>query len=136
MKTSADKSEKLAGVASDGEFWIAKVLDTIDQLNKDAKHVEPLAEFDEDEKALHEKARELVSRLKKVYCHVCVGYQWLIAMIRSLETSMRRREVPSFCCSRPCCSNTRRTNQRALTPSLWRYVYFLPTYVQRLTYGA
>ncbi|TFY61434.1 hypothetical protein EVG20_g7059 [Dentipellis fragilis] len=66
VKTSADKSEKLAGVASDGEFWIAKVLDTIDQLNKDAKHVEPLAEFDEDEKALHEKARELVSRLKKV----------------------------------------------------------------------
>jgi DNA polymerase phi len=56
----------VAAVASDGEFWISKVLSTIEQLEKDSKHVSLLAEFDEDEVALHNKARETIAKLRKV----------------------------------------------------------------------
>lgn len=61
-----DKTSKVAAVASDGQFWIAKVLATVEELEKDTKHVTPLAEVDEDERALRQKAREVIQRLGKV----------------------------------------------------------------------
>lgn len=42
------------------------MLSTIDDLEKDTKHVTPLSEVDEEEQALRQKARELIVRLKKV----------------------------------------------------------------------
>ena len=66
FSTLDDKTAKVAAVASDGEFWISKVLNTIEELEKDTKHVTPLTEVDDEEQALREKARELVKRLRKV----------------------------------------------------------------------
>lgn len=56
----------MAAAASDGKFWVSKVLSTIEQLNQDAKHVRPLSETDEDDKALRQKARNLTERLSIV----------------------------------------------------------------------
>lgn len=42
------------------------MLSTIDDLEKDTKHVTPLSEVDEEEQALRQKARELIAHLKKV----------------------------------------------------------------------
>jgi DNA polymerase phi len=62
---AGDKTLKKSGVASDGEFWISKVLATIKQLEKDTKHVTVITKFDEPTRALHVKARELAARLSK-----------------------------------------------------------------------
>lgn len=61
-----DKTAKLTAVASDGQFWVARVLSSIEQLDKDTKHVTRLSEVDEDDQALRQKARELISRLRTV----------------------------------------------------------------------
>lgn len=61
-----DKVTKVAGVASDGEFWIAKVLSTIDLLEQDKKHVETIADIEEEEVALFSKTRQVLSSLKQV----------------------------------------------------------------------
>ncbi|KAI0086629.1 DNA polymerase phi-domain-containing protein [Irpex rosettiformis] len=64
-----DKTSKVAAVASDGEFWVSKVLASIEKLEKDTKHVSLLAEIDdddEDEVVLRSRARELIGRLKHI----------------------------------------------------------------------
>ncbi|KAI0263807.1 DNA polymerase phi-domain-containing protein [Gloeopeniophorella convolvens] len=65
-KTADDKTQKLTGAASDGEFWISRVLQTIQQLEQDTKHVKLAAEFDEDELEKLEQARKAIASLKKV----------------------------------------------------------------------
>ncbi|KAE9400753.1 hypothetical protein BT96DRAFT_857021 [Gymnopus androsaceus JB14] len=57
---------KVAGVAADGEFWVAKVLSTIENLKQDTKHVSAISEIDEEEEAVRLKVKEVVSKLKKV----------------------------------------------------------------------
>ncbi|KDR81783.1 hypothetical protein GALMADRAFT_221648 [Galerina marginata CBS 339.88] len=61
-----DKLTKVPAVASDGEFWIAKVLSTIELLEEDKKHVKSLAEIDEEEITLRNKARATITKLRKV----------------------------------------------------------------------
>ena len=63
---SGEKSSKVAAVASDGEFWVAKVMDTIQTLEKDTKHVSSLTQCEEEEITLRTKALRLADRLKDV----------------------------------------------------------------------
>lgn len=63
---SGDKSSKVSAVASDGEFWVSKVLSTIRNLEKDSKHLSLLSDADEDDIALRNKALEIAARLKSV----------------------------------------------------------------------
>ncbi|KAI1788483.1 DNA polymerase phi-domain-containing protein [Ganoderma leucocontextum] len=58
------KSSKVAAVASDGRFWVSRVLSTIEQLEKDTKHVKPLSEPDEEEVEQRQKLHEILARLK------------------------------------------------------------------------
>ncbi|KAM5542581.1 hypothetical protein V8D89_003542 [Ganoderma adspersum] len=60
------KSCKVAAVASDGRFWVSRVLSTIEELEKDTKHIKPLSEVDEEEAEQRQKAREILARLKDV----------------------------------------------------------------------
>ncbi len=60
------KATKVAAVASDGRFWVSRVLATIEQLEKDTKHVRPLNEPEAEEVEQRQKAREIISRLKDV----------------------------------------------------------------------
>ena len=57
---------KTHAVASDGNFWIAKVISTISQLEEDKKHVALLETVEEREQNLRVKAKETVERLRKV----------------------------------------------------------------------
>jgi hypothetical protein len=57
---------KTHAVASDGDFWIAKVTSTISQLEEDKKHVALLENVEEEEQALRVKAKETVESLRKV----------------------------------------------------------------------
>ncbi|KAJ3538218.1 hypothetical protein NM688_g6552 [Phlebia brevispora] len=66
LTTQTTLASKIAAVASDGEFWVSKVLTTVDELNQDTKHVKLLSEADEEDKALRQKARELAERLNKI----------------------------------------------------------------------
>jgi DNA polymerase phi len=54
---------KTHAVASDGDFWIAKVISTISQLEDDKKH---LTLLEEEEQILRVKAKETVESLRKV----------------------------------------------------------------------
>ncbi|KAI0668533.1 DNA polymerase phi-domain-containing protein [Trametes maxima] len=60
------KAAKVAAVASDGKFWVSRVLSTIEGLEKDAKHVRSLSEIDSDEVELRQKAHQILARLKDV----------------------------------------------------------------------
>lgn len=57
---------KVSAAASDGQFWVSKVLNSIEQLGKDSKHVTLLIEADEGLEEIRQKARELTTRLGKV----------------------------------------------------------------------
>lgn len=57
---------KIPGAASDGRFWVDRVLSTIELLEKDTKHVTILTEVDEEDQASRSKARQLTARLKTV----------------------------------------------------------------------
>ncbi|KAJ3845276.1 DNA polymerase phi-domain-containing protein [Lentinula raphanica] len=61
-----NKKNKVAGTAADGELWVDKVLCTIEELKQDTKHVELIAEVDEEDEALRLKAKDVAARLKKV----------------------------------------------------------------------
>jgi DNA polymerase phi len=63
--SAGNKTSKLSAVASDGNFWVSKVLKTIEALEKDTKHLVPLVEVDEDQ-ALYQRARDLIAKLGKV----------------------------------------------------------------------
>ncbi|THG98713.1 hypothetical protein EW026_g3515 [Hermanssonia centrifuga] len=64
--TTGDKTVKVAAVASDGQFWVSKVLSSIGRLEKDEKHVSPLSEAEEGDKAIRGEARALIERLNKI----------------------------------------------------------------------
>lgn len=61
-----DKTQKVSGVASNGDFWVSRALRTIEILEKDTKHVSLLEEADEDDEVVHVKAQRLVETLKKM----------------------------------------------------------------------
>lgn len=61
-----DKTYKETAVASDGEFWISKVLSTLARLDKDTKHVDPLAPVDEETQALLNGVGKIHEKLGKV----------------------------------------------------------------------
>ncbi|KAJ3512520.1 hypothetical protein NLJ89_g3472 [Agrocybe chaxingu] len=61
-----DKTARARAVATDGEFWIAKVVSTIQQLEGDQKHVSILFEVDQEITALRTKASEIIDELGKI----------------------------------------------------------------------
>ncbi|KAI6005472.1 DNA polymerase phi-domain-containing protein [Pisolithus albus] len=61
-----DKTYKETAVASDGEFWISKVLSTLARLDKDTKHVNPLIPVDEETQELLNRVEKIHEKLGKV----------------------------------------------------------------------
>jgi hypothetical protein len=66
VAADGDKSQKVSGTASDGEFWVSKALSTIEALEKDTKHVTLLEVIDKDDKLIRTSARHAVDNLKQV----------------------------------------------------------------------
>ncbi|KAF5386843.1 hypothetical protein D9615_001886 [Tricholomella constricta] len=63
---SGEKSLKVPAVASNGEFWIARVLQSLQNLELDSKHVSLQNPLEEHDSALCTKAHELATRLRTV----------------------------------------------------------------------
>lgn len=61
-----NKTIKLSAAASDGEYWVSKVIDTIGRLEKDTKHVSLLHDADEVDISLRQHARETIISLREV----------------------------------------------------------------------
>ena len=61
-----EKSTRSIGVATDGKFWISKVLKTIDQLEANTKHVTLHTKPSSGARELYAKARETLTRLLEV----------------------------------------------------------------------
>jgi DNA polymerase phi len=59
---------KVVGVASDREFWVSKVLATIEELYADTKHVVPVNEVEPETQASHTKVKDAVEKLRAVCC--------------------------------------------------------------------
>lgn len=77
MATSVDskgdgKTAKMPGAASDGEFWISKVLKAIVALEKDTKHVVPLYQLD-DQKL--ETRNRVFSTTQKITVRLIILYR-------------------------------------------------------------
>ncbi|KAF7363316.1 hypothetical protein MSAN_00987000 [Mycena sanguinolenta] len=66
LKLDEDRTIKCPGIASDGEFWISKVISSIKQLKEDTKRVALLAETDATDSALDEKVSQTVEKLRGV----------------------------------------------------------------------
>jgi DNA polymerase phi len=54
----------VTAVASDGDFWISKVLSRIEELEGDKKHLSLVVDIDEDDCALFTRARETIITLR------------------------------------------------------------------------
>ncbi|KAH7889259.1 DNA polymerase phi-domain-containing protein [Phlebopus sp. FC_14] len=60
-----EQTHRETAVASNGEFWITKVLGTLAQLDKDSKHVSPIEPIEEEQQDLISKVQKLISHLRK-----------------------------------------------------------------------
>ncbi|KAK7054956.1 DNA-directed DNA polymerase [Paramarasmius palmivorus] len=61
-----DAKTKVVGVASDREFWVSKVLATIEELYADTKHLVPVNEVDPETQASQTKVKDVVAKLRTV----------------------------------------------------------------------
>lgn len=66
VSKTAEKVQKITGVTSDGELWISRVVQVIQQLEQDSKHVALLLEFDQEDRGKLVRARKTVDWLRKV----------------------------------------------------------------------
>jgi len=66
MAVTGDKTARTCAVASDGEFWVSKVLKTITALEADSKHTSILVEVNKEDQRLRQKTCLLISKLKNV----------------------------------------------------------------------
>ncbi|KAJ7083833.1 DNA polymerase phi-domain-containing protein [Mycena crocata] len=66
LKLAQDQTIKCPAIASDGEFWVSKVITTVEQLNADTKRVALLVDSDENEIILRTKVRDTVQKLRGV----------------------------------------------------------------------
>jgi len=64
--TGDDKTQKVSGVASNGEFWVSRALGTIEVLGGRYQTRKLVRRSDEDDQAVHVKAQRLVETLKKM----------------------------------------------------------------------
>ncbi|KAI6032543.1 DNA polymerase phi-domain-containing protein [Pisolithus marmoratus] len=79
-----DKTHKGTAVATDGEFWISKVLTTLARLDKDTKHVSPLVPVDEETQALLDRVKKIHEKLGKVSAEkkdVARGFELVISSL-------------------------------------------------------
>ncbi|KAF7304662.1 hypothetical protein MKEN_01180100 [Mycena kentingensis (nom. inval.)] len=78
FKTADDNTVKYPGMTSDGEFWVAKVIKSIETLQNDSKHVELLSEIDEEDAAVYSSAKDTVDKLHALPQESAKGAQLLL----------------------------------------------------------
>ncbi|KAI6006406.1 DNA polymerase phi-domain-containing protein [Pisolithus marmoratus] len=102
-----DKTHKETAIATDGEFWISKVLTTLARLDKDTKHVSPLAPVGEETQALLGRVQKIHEKLDKVSAEkkdVAKGFELVLS---SLVLQCRCGEEDSVGNIEACLGNVR-----------------------------
>ncbi|KAF7322861.1 hypothetical protein HMN09_00065500 [Mycena chlorophos] len=66
IKQDEDRNTKYPGVASSGDFWVSRVVRTVDTLKEDTKHLVLLSEIDEDDAAIYSTVKAAVEKLRSV----------------------------------------------------------------------
>ncbi|KAJ7489850.1 DNA polymerase phi-domain-containing protein [Mycena galericulata] len=66
FKLAEDRVIKCPAIACDGEFWVSKVITTVERLKDDPKRVTFLADEDEDDVNLHTEVKDAVNKLRGV----------------------------------------------------------------------
>ncbi|KAJ7098057.1 DNA polymerase phi-domain-containing protein [Mycena belliarum] len=66
LKLAQDLAIKCPAIASDGEFWVSKVLNTIERLQEESKRVALLREDNENIKLLHKRTQDTIQKLRGV----------------------------------------------------------------------
>jgi len=61
-----DKAIKEGTIAVDDESWISKVFIVVNNLDKDAKHIVPLSEANEEDQPLIQQAYKTIKNLQQV----------------------------------------------------------------------
>lgn len=59
-------SDKTPGLASDGEAWLSKTINTIQTLEQDQRHVSFLREESSEDASLRKRIRKLLKQVTKV----------------------------------------------------------------------
>ena len=70
--TDEDCTIRCPGIISSGEFWVSKVISSVERLREDTKRVALLADSDEDDVALHAKVKDVIEKLRVVCVTICV----------------------------------------------------------------
>jgi DNA polymerase phi len=63
---TAEKAQRFTGMTSDGQLWLSRVVQIIQKLEQDSKHVALLSELDQDDREKLEHAHRTVTWLRKV----------------------------------------------------------------------
>jgi len=95
MAVTGDKTARTCAVASDGEFWVSKVLQAITALEADPKHVSILVEVDKEDQRLRQKTCLLVPKLRNVSLSVSVKIR-VLRRLRPLMINKKTPVEPSF----------------------------------------
>ncbi|KAJ7219138.1 DNA polymerase phi-domain-containing protein [Mycena pura] len=66
LKLDEDCTIKCPGITSSGEFWVSKVISSVERLKEDTKRVALLADSDEGDVALHAKVKDVIEKLRVV----------------------------------------------------------------------
>jgi len=84
----------VAGVASDGQFWISKILETLARLDKDTKHVSPLVSLDEEAQIALGKAQKQLEDLAGV--SLIIMYARGLSDLREKVSTERKETARGF----------------------------------------
>ncbi|KAG6331293.1 hypothetical protein ID866_7798 [Astraeus odoratus] len=90
-----DETYKETAVASDGEFWISKILTTLASLDKDAKHVSLLFPMSEEQRNLMSKVQKAFEKLDNVPAERKEVARGFLLMLSSLVLQCRCSEENS-----------------------------------------
>ena len=63
---TAEKVQKFTSISLDGQLWLSRVVEIIQKLEQDSKHVALLSDLDEDGRGKLERAFRTVAWLRKV----------------------------------------------------------------------
>ena len=93
---TGDHTQKKTGITSDGEFWTSKVIATLAVLDKEAQHVKPLMDIDEEVQASLSKTEKAISQLRKVEsCHASLSLGSLTGRARRTTIGSKSHEGSS-----------------------------------------
>lgn len=96
-KNDNAKASNAPGTASNGGFWVSKVLELLDELEKDTKHVNQRRELEAEASEVKDEAYKVVKELKVRFNCVILVKTTSDALFRPPSKAQRLRPAAFFC---------------------------------------